>query len=254
MPVAAYPLTASVEHSLLEVATRSHLLLFGELHGSQEVPAMLAGLLPKLAALGYCGLGLEVPRDQQAPLLAWADGRTDRPPPFYAQPSRDGRGSVEMLELVKAARSAGFDLLCFDQTAAQPMQGWAERDGWMAYNLLDAWAVQCEGKRVVALCGSMHARLQPEAGVGRVVRKAISGGQKLWPSLAGWIGQQQPALVASAIDVRFAGGAYFNMGERTVYGRPGSKTEARLAPAEPAYTLALWLPRATPATFLKQPA
>jgi hypothetical protein len=249
----AYPLPARVEQALLDVAARSHLLLFGELHGTREIPALLAGLLPKLNLLGFCGLGLEVPRDQQAQLLAWADGQSNQPPPFYAQPSRDGRGTIQMLDLVKAARGLGLEVLCFDQTAGQPTRRWADRDRWMAYNLLDEWTVACGGKRVVALCGSLHARLAPDDGLGRVLRKAVSGGQQLWPSLAGWIRQQQPALAAGAVDVRFAGGAYVNMGERSIFSRPGSRSEARVAPAAPGYTLALWLPRATPATFLAEP-
>jgi hypothetical protein len=254
MNVAAHPLSAEVEQNVLDVAARSHLLLIGELHGTREVPTLVAGLLPKLCELGYGGLGLEVPRDQRDLLLAWADGQTDRPPPFYSQPSRDGRGSREMLELAKSARALGLELLCFDQTAEQPTHVWSDRDRWMAYNLLDEWTQACDGTRVVAMCGSMHARLVPEAGLGRALRKAVSGGQQMWPSLAGWIRQQQPALVANAVDVRFGGGAYFNMGERSIYSRPGSQTHARVSPAEPAYTLALWLPRATPATFLIEPA
>jgi hypothetical protein len=256
MTFAAYPLAAGrpVEQSVLDVAARSHLLMFGELHGTREVPSLVAGLLPGLIELGYRGLALEVPRDQREALLAWADGQTDRPPPFYARPSRDGRGSIEMLELVRNARGLGLEVLCFDQTVEQPMQAWSDRDRWMAYNLLDQWGLVCGGQRVVAVCGSLHARLVPEEGLGRVLRKAVSGGQQLWPSLAGWIRQQQPALVASAVDVRFGGGAYFNMGERSIYSRPGSQLQARVAPAEPAFTLALWLPRATPATFLTEPA
>jgi hypothetical protein len=255
MTLVAYPLVPSgeVEQGVLDVAARSHLLVFGELHGTREIPSLMAGLLPGLARLGYRGLALEVPRDQRDALLAWADGQTDRPPPFYARPSRGGRGSVEMLELVKSARGLGLEVLCFDQTAEQPMPAWSDRDRWMAYNLLDSWALVCGGQRVVAVCGSLHARLVPDAGLGRMVRKAVSGGQQLWPSLAGWIQQQQPGLVVSAVDVRFGGGAYFNMGERSLYSRPGSERQARVSPAEPAFTLALRLPRATPATFLAEP-
>jgi hypothetical protein len=247
-------LPASVEQTVLELAARCDLLLFGELHGTREVPALLAGLLSKLELLGYVGLGLEAPSDQRSGLADWAAGVTPQPPPFYTQPSRDGRGSVEGLELVKQAASIGWQVLCFDQAGAQPVQRWADRDDWMAYHLLEQWAALCNGRRVVAICGSVHARLAPAQGVGRLLRKAIRSGEELWPSLAGAVHQRQPALVVGAIKVRFATGTYVNMGERTIFPQPGARTaEPWVRPAEPAYTLELCLPRASPATFLANP-
>ena len=44
------------------------------------------------------------------------------------------------------------------------------------------------------------------------------------------------------------------MGVRTIYARPGSRSEAWVRNAAPAYSLELWLPRATVATFLTPPA
>ena len=197
-------LPQSVEQLVLQVAESSHLLLFGELHGTREVPALVAGLLPKLVERGYRGLGLELPRDQQAPLTAWADGLTDQPPPFFAHPSRDGRANVQVLELTRAARTRGLQLVCFDRAPDQGGQQWADRDAWMARNVLDDWSQLPAGAKVVGICGSLHARLEPEQGMGRLLRKAVSGGQQLWPSLAGWVRQHQPSLVVGAIDVRFA--------------------------------------------------
>src|SRR5438552_2294588 len=101
-------LPAAVEQAVLDLAGRCDLLLFGELHGTREVPALVAGLLGKLAPLGYGGLGLEVPSDQRQPLADWANAKTAEPPPFYAQPSKDGRGSTESLALVQQAVVAGW--------------------------------------------------------------------------------------------------------------------------------------------------
>jgi hypothetical protein len=248
-----YALPQGVEQLVLQVAETSHLLLFGELHGTREVPSLVAGLLPGLVELGYRGLGLEVPHDQQAPLTAWADGLIEQPPPFFAHPSRDGRGNTQVLELARTARALGLQLVCFDRAPDQGGQQWADRDAWMARNLLDEWSQLPAGAKVAGICGSLHARLEPEQGFGRLLRKAVSGGQQLWPSLAGWVRQHQPSLVAGAIDVRFAAGAYINMGEKLIYTRPGARSEAWTQPAGPAFTLALWLPRASPATFLSPP-
>jgi hypothetical protein len=247
-------LPADVEQAVLDLAGRCDLLLFGELHGTREVPALIAGLLGKLRQLGYGGLGLEVPSDQRQMLADWATGQRESPPPFYAEPSRDGRGSTEALGLVQQAGAAGWQILCVDQAADQVTQRWAERDAWMAHNLLEQWAALCDGRRVAAVCGSLHARLAPAEGVGRFLRKAISSGDERWPSFAAAVRGRQATLAVGAINVRFAAGAYINLGERTIFPRPGASAAVPwVRSAEPAYTLELWLPRANPATFLANP-
>src|SRR5260370_31655833 len=94
-------LPPGVEDSVLELAGRCDLLLFGELHGTREVPALIAGLLSKLRELGYGGLGLAVPSDQRQALADWPPGQRPGPPPFYAEPSRDGRGRTAALGVVQ---------------------------------------------------------------------------------------------------------------------------------------------------------
>jgi hypothetical protein len=254
MAVAIYALPPGVEEQVLQIAERNHLLLFGELHGTREVPTVVAGLLPKLVERGYRGLALELPRDQHVALEAWADGLIEQPPAFFARPSRDGRGNAQVLELIKTARALGWHLVCFDQAPDQVAAQWADRDGFMARNLLAGWASLPADAKVVGICGSLHARLASDQGMGRLLRKAVSGGQQLWPSLAGWVRQNQPGLLVGAIDVRFAAGAYFNMAEKTIYARPSARSAPWTQPAGPAFSLALWLPRATPATFLSPPS
>ncbi|MCA1646788.1 MAG: hypothetical protein LC797_15470 [Chloroflexi bacterium] len=253
MSVDLVALPAGVEQAVLDLAGRCDLLLFGELHGTREVPGLVAALLSKLESIGFGGLGLEAPADQRQALADWATGQASPPPPFYAQPSRDGRASIEALGLVQQAAALGWAVLCFDQAADPPMQRWAERDAWMAHNLLEQWAALCNGRRVVAVCGSLHARLAPAQGVGRLLRKAISSGDERWPSLAAAVRARQPALAIGAIDVRFGGGTYVNMGERSIFRRPGVATGPWVRGGEPAFTLELWLPRANPATFLANP-
>jgi len=254
MAVAASALPPEVAELVLQIAARNHLLLFGELHGTREVPALVAGLLPKLVDQGYRGLGLELPRDQQPALTAWADGQLDQPPAFFARPSRDGRGNIQVLELARTARALGMELLCFDQAADQAASQWADRDGLMARNLLDAWTRLPADAKVVGICGSLHARLAPDQGLGRMLRKAVSGGQQLWPSLAGWVRQQQPARLVGTVEVRFAAGEYFNMGQKSIFTRPSARTAPWTQAVGPAYTVALWLTRATTATFLAPPS
>src|SRR3982074_680862 len=119
-------LPPGVDASVLDLAGRCDLLLFGELHGTREVPALIAGLLSKLGELGYGGLGLEVPSDQRQALAESAAGQTPDPPPFYAEPSRDGRGSAEARGLVKQTATSEWQMLSFSQASDQVMQRWAE--------------------------------------------------------------------------------------------------------------------------------
>ncbi len=55
-----YGLPLSVFRSLLDIAQKSDVLIFGELHGTQEVPRVMLSLLDDLATVGYRGLALEV--------------------------------------------------------------------------------------------------------------------------------------------------------------------------------------------------
>ena len=126
-----YQLPAATEHSVLDVAGRSHLLLFGELHGTCEVPNMISALLPKLEVLGYRGLALEVPFDARDQLAGWASGSIAQPPAFYSHPSKDGRGNQQALDLATSAAARGFELLCFDQGHGQNTNTWpAVTSGW----------------------------------------------------------------------------------------------------------------------------
>lgn len=71
---------------LLALAAESDLLLIGEMHGTQEVPRLVLGLLPDLAMMGYGGLALEVPADQRDQLIRCAQGQDtqDTPPSMFS--------------------------------------------------------------------------------------------------------------------------------------------------------------------------
>jgi|SRR5690606_591168 hypothetical protein len=56
-----YPLPPQALEPLLTLAQACDVLLIGELHGTQEVPRLVFGLLDSLAAQGYSGHGLEIP-------------------------------------------------------------------------------------------------------------------------------------------------------------------------------------------------
>jgi hypothetical protein len=52
-PLLPYHLSPDIERALVALAAASDVLLLGEIHGAQEVPALAAGLLPILTPLGF---------------------------------------------------------------------------------------------------------------------------------------------------------------------------------------------------------
>src|SRR5438045_963364 len=114
----AYPLPPEVRQKLKILASESGVLVFGETHGTKEVPAIIDELLKTLTKQGYRALALEVPHDEQPALAAWAKGDSGTVPRFFAKPSQDGRGDQQVLALVRRALRPPFEwkLICFDAT------------------------------------------------------------------------------------------------------------------------------------------
>ncbi len=67
-----YPLPPETSAEIEKLAARSDILILGEMHGTQDVPELVATLLAPLTKLGYGTLALEVPNNFQATLRAWA--------------------------------------------------------------------------------------------------------------------------------------------------------------------------------------
>ncbi len=246
--LAPYELSPDVVQALIDVAVTSDVLLFGELHGTQEVPRLLVRLLDDLAAVGYRGLALEIPQDERDGLERWARAESTTVPEFFVHPFVDGRGNRQVLALVHQvlAPDRHWHLLCFDQGPDQPMNQWAERDGWMAHNLREQWHHLCPQAKIVGVCGNLHSRLSLPPN-----RDAT-----YWPSFAHQLQHLSPNRAVRTVKVRFQAGTYFNMKRRRLgrfrWGlRPLPRTGAIGQSVD--HSLELLLPHATPATFLASP-
>jgi hypothetical protein len=243
--LAPYELSPDVVQALIDVAVTSDVLLFGELHGTQEVPRLLVRLLDDLAAVGYRGLALEIPQDERDELERWARGESTTVPAFYAHPFADDRGNRQMLSFVHLVLTSERDwhLLCFDQSPDQPMKQWTERDGWMAHNLREQWHRLCPTAKIVGICGNLHSRLSLPP----------NRDTTYWPSFAH---QLHPDRTVRTVKVRFQTGAYFNMKRRRL-GRSGWGLLPFLRKGALGqsvdHSFELLLPIASPATFLASP-
>jgi hypothetical protein len=265
-----YSLPPAAKARIEDLAASSDVMILGEFHGTREVPGLVAGLLAPLNERGYRVLALEMPNNHQVPLLAWARGETDRVPDFFAKPIGDGRGNVQVLELVRTAVSPPFrwQVVCFEDsdsilekrymaliqkkraeeadiaqlTSDDSIAIWREDDAAMASNLLRETKSLKSTDKILAICGDLHARTKRDAG------DPIAS--KFWPSFAGMVKQGRPAWRVSSVCIAFSSRAYFNQGKaQTIRGRPIEHAEFR-SEGQTGWDFVLSVPKASPATFL----
>ena len=265
-----YPLPPAARAGIEKLAESSDLLILGEMHGTQEVPELVAGLLGPLTKLGYRTLALEVPNNEQASMVKCLLGESERVPNFFAHPNGDGRGNAQLLALARIAASAPFhwQIICFDQsesvletklrsqvqkkeagktesaqfTEDDMVTYWRERDAAMASNVLREAAASTATNKILAIAGNIHARTKNDT------REPMLS--KLWPSFAGMVKQRQPSWRVNSVNVEFYSGGYFNNGKVQTF-RKRSLEQPEVRPAgQTGWDLVLSLPTATPATFL----
>jgi hypothetical protein len=156
--------TAAVDCTALAGAPDAPLLLFGEMHGSQESPALIHGLVCDVSARQEVAVGLEIPSGNQPLFDAYmasagnADDARKLISSEFWQQSRDGRSSVAMLKLIeglRALKQAGrpVSLFAFDeQTRTSEKRDVAVANGVRRFH--DAHP----DVRIIALMGNFHAR------------------------------------------------------------------------------------------------
>lgn len=144
---------------------RGNVLLFGEIHGTQEIEAFIADAVCMAAKKRIpVTLGLEIAFDEQEAIDRFldSDGGTKAKARLTAAAVwkiKDGRSSIAMLELldqVRTLRAAGAKLriVAYDQSGAFT----AERDKAMAQNLATIIAREPRSLLIV-LSGENHTRL-----------------------------------------------------------------------------------------------
>ncbi|NTX50684.1 hypothetical protein [Myxococcus sp. CA039A] len=142
------------------------LVLFGEMHGTEEVPRFVGDVACHASVQGLAvRVGLEIPSEEQGPLdafLAADDAQKSQADlllrPFWMRDVQDGRSSKAMLQLLSRLRElrrsgAKLTVVAFDVAKS------ADRDGEMAKNLLAALSKGAEDLTLV-LAGNLHVRLE----------------------------------------------------------------------------------------------
>lgn len=235
--ISPLPLSPSVESELCALASSTDILVLGETHGTKEVPRLALGLIDRLTSQGYAILALEIPKSQEAHLLRWARLEESAPPPFFAAPSEDGRGNVQVLSLVREAVKRNWAICAFDVDEAANTN---ERDLGMSQNLTRELASASFGSKVLAISGNLHSRLTPPP--------AEFQAQWPWPSFASSTADMNPELRINTVAVVFHGGEFYNFGIRS---NSASAIQNSYFSSEntQGHTASLHLPSSSAATF-----
>jgi hypothetical protein len=158
----------------MQAPAHHRLVLVGELHGTREIPALVAALVRRAAASDPVRLGLEMPGEMEGALRTYVrstGSRKDKAAllqqPFWS--SRDGRSSVAMFGLVESARvlrARGRDVDVFAMEPMYPGEAEAAKAGGylkvkeagMAAAIRRQINQAVPHQRVIALMGNYHAR------------------------------------------------------------------------------------------------
>lgn len=157
--------------TLVAAAGDARLILLGEMHGTREIPRLVAHVVEQYAAEGPVLLGLEIPGSGQPHLrryLESAGTHADRAQllatPFWnvQGDQHDGRRSHDMLDLieqVRQLRAQGRDvsLLAYDAEPGRRIDG-NQRDRIMAARVRASFNALTRG-RLLVLTGNVHAKL-----------------------------------------------------------------------------------------------
>lgn len=164
-PLDCSPLPGGESPAVHDLLARHQVLLLGELHGTDQAPALVAALACRALDVHQQVLvGLEIPPTEQERVerfLASPGRAQDRAAllsgGFWQRSYQDGRSSQAMADLLDSLRvlsqTAKIRVLLFDQTPAQ-----GSRDQAMAERLAALIPKPLEGV-VLVLTGNYHARL-----------------------------------------------------------------------------------------------
>lgn len=147
------------------------LLVFGELHGTNEAPAFVGKVMKQAAGKLPTTLALEIPHTLQPALDTYLQSTGENAAKttllgdqFWQAEYQDGRRSGAMFALVEQARrlrASGEQIRVLAMDAG-PGASAQERDATMADRVLAASAAEPAGV-VIALVGNLHSRDLPTA-------------------------------------------------------------------------------------------
>ncbi len=152
--------TDKVPLALINTLKDKQLILLGEIHGTNEMPAYAGKIIEALALNQKVLVGIEYPIDIQSQIdvfMKTGDTSQLRETFFFQEPDyHSGRGSQAMLRLLDSLRSySNVEVFCFDIPLSYKGK---TRDTDMAVNILAK--LQSENyPQAVLYSGNIHSRL-----------------------------------------------------------------------------------------------
>jgi hypothetical protein len=137
-------------------------ILIGEIHGTNEAPQFVEGLVNLWLGSGEkVLLGLEINMDNQASIDSFI--RSGEPEvlsrmPFFNRSLEDGRSSKAMADLIKSCyHKRGCKIICLDAPSSNAQMN---RDSAMAACAISALRSN-KGWKMISLTGNVHSKLEP---------------------------------------------------------------------------------------------
>lgn len=173
--------------------TEGRIVLLGEIHGSEEAPALVAAAACAAAERGLeVVVALEIPLEEEERVvrfLASAGGADAREQllagDFWRRPYQDGRSSEAMLSLLEDLRRSSsstgrVSVALLD--SARTFAGGQERDDLLGERMASAVASAPAGSLVLALVGNVHSRATPGVPWDAAYRPAGVAVAQRWPA------------------------------------------------------------------------
>ena len=139
------------------------IIFFCEIHGSKEIPLILAEFFRIFSQEEDFDLALEVPRDNQEKIDNFLMLRNEEILKeisfFKQQENSDGRNSLEYLQLIKTIAEINLQrflpirILCIDISLQDKFESQNEREEGMADNIFNLWKKE---KKMFVILGNVH--------------------------------------------------------------------------------------------------
>ena len=142
---------------------KKNLILFGEIHGTKEIPNLIKKFLVEIAKEEDFNLRLEIPEEFQEKInkfIELGDNTILKDISFFLEPdNQDGRGSLEYLNLIKKIYDLNknykrnIKISCIDPNK----DAQEEKERGVAENILKS----LNDKKTFAILGDVHASKNP---------------------------------------------------------------------------------------------
>jgi len=189
------------------------IIFFGEIHGSKEIPLILAEFFRIFSQEEDFDLALEVPRDNQEKIDNFLMLRNEEILKeisfFKQQENSDGRNSLEYLQLIKTIAEINLQrflpirILCIDISLQDKFESQNEREEGMADNIFNLWKKE---KKMFVILGNVH-----------ISKKQFILGEKIIsPVACHLVALSYPSPRIFSVNLQPRTGEFFNFGIKRV--------------------------------------